>query len=84
MSGHSHEMTICSECELVISQCLCMSVTKHINYKICESCKSKAAGDKYWCLECKVFVKCQNHRCEQWSQVVTIPAQAVKALKESE
>lgn len=28
---------------------------------------------KYFCTECNEFVKDENHRCEQWSNVIRIP-----------
>jgi hypothetical protein len=38
--------------------------------------------DKYWCEErlCECFVD-KNHRCEQWSNTVRIPAGAIKAIR---
>jgi hypothetical protein len=38
---------------------------------------------KYWCDDCKVFVK-ENHRCQQWETVYRVPSEAIKsALSES-
>jgi len=34
--------------------------------------------DMWWCLECHSYVP-EGHRCEQWSQTVHIPAEAIKA-----
>jgi hypothetical protein len=36
--------------------------------------------DKYWCCEGCGFVK-KNHRCEQWSQTIRIPKEAVAEIQ---
>ena len=37
--------------------------------------------DKFYCTECCSFTD-KNHRCEQWSNVIRIPARAVRVLTE--
>jgi hypothetical protein len=36
--------------------------------------------DKYWCVEGCGFVDA-NHRCEQWSQTIRIPAEAIELIR---
>ncbi len=36
--------------------------------------------DRYWCTECFCFVE-KDHRCEQWSNTIRIPGEAIKAIK---
>jgi hypothetical protein len=33
--------------------------------------------DKFYCTECNSFVKDRDHRCEQWSNVLRIPKDAI-------
>jgi hypothetical protein len=42
-----------------------------------------SSKDWYWCTECKRLWKDKDHRCEQWSQMKTIPGEAIKAILES-
>lgn len=36
---------------------------------------------QYYCIDCNCFVD-QNHRCQQWSTVFTIPVEAILAIEE--
>jgi len=62
--------------------------TRRLADKIAILPGAKAAGketkpyepeDMWWCTECQSFVG-EMHRCEQWSQTLRIPAEAIAEL----
>jgi len=42
---HSHQITRCSNCNTVISQCRCMSKDKTVVYELCSDCKDSTIDD---------------------------------------
>ena len=47
--SHGHSKTVCRRCDLIITQCRCMSKDKTVKHDLCRKCKDEVAVE--WLLE---------------------------------
>jgi len=67
--SHGHSKTVCGRCDLMITQCRCMSKDKTILYDLCKKCKDEVAVE--WLERNNYDFDTKKHEMEK----VTMPTQ---------